>query len=115
MLEAGEEIFEGIEKVYTLVERDEVSTWNKLGFAKEANVPCFYKRSDAYLLGIGVDEALATEIRARSKRRAMTTMVTLDLIDDKPSPSRDKMEKTLAHAKKYGRRRSSIVRSPPRG
>lgn len=45
---------EGIEKVYTLVERDEVSTWTKLGFTKEGAVPGFYKRSDAYLLGCTV-------------------------------------------------------------
>src|SRR5690349_23307134 len=48
---------EGIEKVYTLVERDEVSTWIKLGFAKEANIPGFYKRSDAFMLGCSVDAA----------------------------------------------------------
>ncbi len=41
---------EGIEKVYTLVERDELSTWMKLGFAKEANIPGFYKRSYAFIL-----------------------------------------------------------------
>jgi hypothetical protein len=45
---------EGVEKAYTLVERDEVATWVKLGFAKEGNIPCFYKRSDAYLLGCPV-------------------------------------------------------------
>ncbi len=45
---------EGVEKVYTLVERDEVSTWTKLGFTKEGAVPGFYKRSDAYLLGCTV-------------------------------------------------------------
>jgi hypothetical protein len=45
---------EGIEKVYTLVERDEVSTWIKLGFAREGNIPGFYKRSDAFLLGCSV-------------------------------------------------------------
>jgi hypothetical protein len=42
---------EGVDKVYTLVERDEVATWVKLGFAKEGNIPGFYKRSDAFLLG----------------------------------------------------------------
>ncbi len=45
---------EGVEKIYTLVERDEVQTWLKLGFAKEGNIPGFYKRSDAFLLGCGV-------------------------------------------------------------
>jgi hypothetical protein len=42
---------EGVDKVYTLVERDEVATWVKLGFIKEGNIPGFYKRSDAFLLG----------------------------------------------------------------
>src|SRR5450432_3263264 len=48
---------EGMEKVYTLVERDEVSTWIKLGFAREGNIPGFYKRSDAFLLGCSVATA----------------------------------------------------------
>src|SRR3984885_14508789 len=54
---------EGMEKAYTLVERDELSTWVKLGFAKEGNIPGFYKRSDAFLLGCSVDAALAREPR----------------------------------------------------
>jgi hypothetical protein len=45
---------EGVEKAYTLVERDEVATWVKLGFTKEGNIPGFYKRSDAFLLGCPV-------------------------------------------------------------
>jgi hypothetical protein len=45
---------EGVEKVCTLVERDEVQTWLKLGFAKEGNIPGFYKRSDAFMLGCPV-------------------------------------------------------------
>ncbi len=88
---------EGIEKVYTLVERDEVSTWVKLGFSKEANIPGFYKRSDAFLLGSAVDDA------------ALTADISLDGGDDdddddvvevKPSPAHDLMEKTLVQAKK---------------
>lgn len=87
---------EGIEKIYTLVERDEVSTWIKLGFEKEANIPGFYKRSDAFILGCVVDEAaLAAEPR----------MATIDDDDDEPappqpSPAHDRMEKTLVAAKK---------------
>jgi hypothetical protein len=45
---------EGVRKVFTLVERDEVQTWHKLGFAKEGSIPCFYKRSDALILGCAV-------------------------------------------------------------
>jgi hypothetical protein len=42
---------EGVDRVYTLVERDECSTWTRLGFLREGNVPSFYKRSDAFILG----------------------------------------------------------------
>lgn len=42
---------EGVDRVYTLVERDECATWTRLGFQREGNIPSFYKRSDAFLLG----------------------------------------------------------------
>jgi hypothetical protein len=42
---------EGVEKIFTLVERDEVSTWTRLGFTREGSIPSFYKRSDAWILG----------------------------------------------------------------
>src|SRR5579859_7833284 len=58
---------EGVEKVYTLVERDEVATWTKLGLAKEGSIPGFYKRSDAFLLGCTVP-ALGREPRADTGR-----------------------------------------------
>ncbi len=48
---------EGAERVYTLVERDEVSTWARLGFQREGNIPAFYKRSDAFILGATVETA----------------------------------------------------------
>jgi hypothetical protein len=62
---------EGVDKAYTLVERDEVQTWTKLGFAKEANIPGFYKRSDAFLLGCAVPAPAAG-----GSTRAKTVMGT---------------------------------------
>lgn len=47
---------EGVERVFTLVERDEVSTWSRLGLRREGSIPGFYKRSDAWILGTTVDE-----------------------------------------------------------
>src|SRR5262245_182833 len=47
---------EGVEKVFTLVERDEVSTWVRLGFQREGSIPSFYKRSDAWILGAVVSQ-----------------------------------------------------------
>ncbi|MBX3197754.1 MAG: hypothetical protein KF894_06390 [Labilithrix sp.] len=85
---------EGIEKVYTLVERDELSTWVKLGFSKEANIPGFYKRSDAFLLGTSAESALTeSDLHA-------TADDDDDALEDEPSPAHDRMEKTLAQAKK---------------
>ncbi len=47
---------EGVEKVFTLVERDEVATWTRLGFTREGSIPSFYKRSDAWILGAVVSQ-----------------------------------------------------------
>jgi len=41
---------ERVHKVFTLIERDEVSGWQRLGFVKEGTIPGFYKRSDAYVM-----------------------------------------------------------------
>ena len=60
---------EGVEKVYTLVERDEVATWVKLGFAKEGNIPGFYKRSDAFMLGCSVSAATNGRAPIQSEMR----------------------------------------------
>jgi hypothetical protein len=71
---------EGVEKAYTLVERDEVATWVKLGFAKEGNIPGFYKRSDAFMLGCVVPPPG----RAKILERPVTGV---DDDDDPPSQS----------------------------
>jgi hypothetical protein len=44
-------------KVFTLIERDEVAGWQRLGFVKEGTIPGFYKRSDAYVMSKIYDEA----------------------------------------------------------
>src|SRR5437762_4404476 len=56
---------EGVERVFTVVERDEVSVWTRLGFAREGTIPGFFKRSDAYVLGATVPTALGAESPAR--------------------------------------------------
>jgi hypothetical protein len=47
---------EGVEKIFTLVERDEVATWTRLGFTREGSIPSFYKRTDAWILGAVVGQ-----------------------------------------------------------
>ncbi len=112
---------EGVEKIYTLVERDEVNTWVRLGFAREGNIPGFYKRSDAFLLGCNVhtaQEAAQRQQRTSEMRIALRPNVTDDtyaihanddLSDDidpeeEASPidtrAQDLAERTIAQAKK---------------
>lgn len=42
---------EGIERVYTLVEREESVGWARAGYAREGSIPGYYKRSDAHVMG----------------------------------------------------------------
>jgi hypothetical protein len=101
---------EGVEKVYTLVERDEVQTWVKLGFAKEGNIPGFYKRSDAFLLGCSVHGAphhipIQSEMRI-SLGRPVPQIAEIE--EDRfeapvTSAAHDFAEKTVVHAKKLAK------------
>ena len=60
---------EGIERAYTVVERDESTTWAKMGFEKEGSIPGFYKRSDGYLLGMEMEALEPRESGIRIKIR----------------------------------------------
>lgn len=51
---------EGIQKVITLVEKDEVSSWTRVGFVREGTVPGFYKRSDGHLCGCVIGDKTAS-------------------------------------------------------
>ncbi len=91
---------EGIEKVYTVVERDEVSTWLKLGFAREASLAGFYRRSDAFILGCDVDP------RTLDMPLRVPIGVEEDVDDpafDEPSAEHELAEKTLTAAKKHAK------------
>jgi hypothetical protein len=110
---------EGVEKAYTLVERDEVSTWVKLGFAKEGNIPGFYKRSDAFLLGCTVpppgrakalerpapadEEDDDDDVPLRSETRLTAAAVEAAAGPVAPAPmsaAQELMERTIVQAKK---------------
>jgi hypothetical protein len=51
---------EGVEKVLLLVEKDEVSSWTRVGFVREGTVPGFYKRSDGHLVGCVIGDRTAS-------------------------------------------------------
>lgn len=67
---------EGIEKVITLVEKDEVSSWTKVGFVREGTIPGFYKRSDGHLCGcvINNDTTSSTSIADNGPKQADRTV-----------------------------------------
>lgn len=99
---------EGVEKVYTLVERDEQQTWVKLGFGKEGTIPGFYKRSDAFLLGAAVPSQ-AAQGRVSKARTEIPFESETRLVAARPvgapavSPAQELAERTIAAAKRAAR------------
>jgi len=99
---------EGVDKAYTLVERDEVATWVKLGFAKEGNIPGFYKRSDAFLLGCTVPPPGRAKVLERTPVEEIPSQSEVRLTAAEPSgpaaapmsAAQQQMERTLLQAKK---------------
>jgi hypothetical protein len=115
---------EGVDKVCTLVERDEVATWVKLGFTKEGNIPGFYKRSDAFLLGAMVPRPTAARLAGVSTRstppekpRAKVLRGAVTRADARKSqvqaadsgqsqgmtPAQERAERTVLHARKLAK------------
>jgi hypothetical protein len=67
---------EGIEKVLLLVEKDEVSSWTRVGFVREGTVPGFYKRSDGHLVGCVIgDRTASVEVTDATQRLAERTII----------------------------------------
>jgi hypothetical protein len=93
---------ESLHKIYTLVERDEVATWVKLGFAKEGNIPAFYKRSDAFLLGCTVGGPAPARERDESPTQSETRLVAAKPSTAVPmTAAQAQMERTIVTAKKW--------------
>src|SRR5690606_2278396 len=66
---------EGVEKVITLVEKDEVSSWTRVGFVREGTIPGFYKRSDGHLCGCLINDRTASiEVSEEGIKRADRTV-----------------------------------------
>ncbi len=66
---------EGIEKVILLVEKDEVSSWTRVGFVREGTIPGFYKRSDGHLVGCVISDRTASiEVNDEGQKLAERTV-----------------------------------------
>lgn len=88
---------EGVEKVFTLVERDEVHTWTQLGFRREGSIPGFYKRSDAWIMG-----AVVSSVGPVRAPQAVSDDDDddLDEVEEERSPALDAADRVLAQARK---------------
>jgi hypothetical protein len=118
---------EGVEKVYTLVERDEVQTWHKMGFLKEASIPGFYKRSDAFLLGCTVpalgekpiaeaaEAGLADDAPLQSETRLAVVSVSAVGAPAPAivSPRHERMERTIVAGKRIAKELKEFAEKLP--
>ena len=92
---------EGVDKVYTLVERDEVGTWTRLGFHREGSIPGFYKRSDAWILGAVVSQVQPLQGDPRLVAVDEDELDEVPAFDDgSSSPAAALAEKTINKAKR---------------
>lgn len=66
---------ENVDKVITLVEKDEVSSWTRVGFVREGTIPGFYKRSDGHLCGCVIgDKTASIEVSDANAKLAERTI-----------------------------------------
>ena len=86
---------EAIERLFIVVEREEVGTWTRLGLAREGAIPGFYKRSDGFVLGAALEPA-APVAHGRGPHAAACLAPDLDLA-----------ERTLNKAKSHAKRHTS--------
>ncbi len=115
---------EGVTKAYTLVERDEVATWAKLGFAKEGSIPGFYKRSDAFLLGCTVPppgraKALERELQVHDDEvdvplQSEVRLAVAEPVTPAMTAAQERMERTIVAAKKAAKDLSEKAIPPSR-
>ncbi|HMI92070.1 MAG TPA: hypothetical protein VK509_11930 [Polyangiales bacterium] len=67
---------EGVDKVILLVEKDEVSSWTRVGFVREGTVPGFYKRSDGHLVGCVIGDRTASVEAGEAAQRLADRTIT---------------------------------------
>jgi hypothetical protein len=79
---------ERIERVFIIVEREEVATWTRMGLVREGVVPGFYKRSDGFVLGTALDPdgclpVISSEgMRLRGGTNRASAQADLDLAEE---------------------------------
>jgi hypothetical protein len=121
---------QGAEKVVVLVEREESLTWGRMGFVREGNIPGFYKRSDAYVMGLLVPpgaspssappRAASSGVFSIAQRSLYSRPPQAEVVasdddaEDETSPdtaaASARAEKTVVHARKLAKTLSGAAR-----
>lgn len=108
---------ENVDKVITLVEKDEVSSWTRVGFVREGTIPGFYKRSDGHLCGCVIgDKTASVEVSdASAKLTDRTINAAKKAAKDIPEKVRGASVKKATEKDALGARDSAWRRSPALG
>ena len=91
---------EGMRKIFTLIERDDMNGWQRVGYHREGAIPGYYKRSDAYVMAriydkefdakepqgedVPENKVILTDLRTMGKKLADTKdpAIKVELISD---------------------------------
>ena len=108
---------ENVEKVITLVEKDEVSSWTRVGFVREGTIPGFYKRSDGHLCGCVIgDRTASVEVTDSSAKLTDRTInAAKKAAKDIPEKIRGTSIKAASEKEALTARDSAWRRSPALG
>jgi len=108
---------EDVEKVITLVEKDEVSSWTRVGFVREGTIPGFYKRSDGHLCGCVIgDKTASVEVSdASSKLTDRTINAAKKAAKDFPEKVRGASTRKASEKDALSARDTAWRRSPALG
>lgn len=108
---------EQVDKVITLVEKDEVSSWTRVGFVREGTIPGFYKRSDGHLCGCVIgDRTASVEVTDDSTKLTDRTInAGKKAAKDVPEKIRGASVKSLSEKDALAARDSAWRRGPALG
>jgi hypothetical protein len=120
-------IKEGMRKIFTLIERDDMTGWQRVGYHREGSIPGYYKRSDAYIMSriydadfdakyqqgedLSDSKGALTDIKAVGKKLTeskdpnikvdpISEMEVIQIIDEESARRETKPAKGAAKAKK---------------
>jgi len=71
---------EGMRKIFTLIERDDMNGWQRVGYLREGTIPGYYKRSDAYIMSRIYDEDWTASLASEDlpeRKNLLTDIKTL--------------------------------------